>query len=208
MATQIQVLLREDVDHLGYKGDLVEVRKGYWRNFLQPQRKAELATAGMVAELTARMERRRLARAESVEEAKELRDMLERTTVTVTGNAGPQGKLYGSISAEQIVRALESVRRMRLDPKLIDLDEPIKSVGTHKVPVKLHGGIRAELETIVEAREVGADHPDARAAAAEEAAAAAAAAAEAGEGIEPGAAEDAADAAEQADAAADATADA
>ena len=161
MASQIQVQLTEDVDHLGYKGDVVEVKKGYWRNFLRPRGKATAVTEGMLQDLLDRMERRRLMEAQSSDEAKELRDMLQRTTISIEANVGPTGKLYGSVSADDISKALENVRKLKLDPKKIVLKAPLKETGTHKVQVALFGGIEAELETTIIGREVVVEEAEA-----------------------------------------------
>ena len=154
MPSQMQVLLTEDVDHLGYEGDLVEVKKGYWRNYLRPNGKATSVTPGMVKDLTDRMERRRAAEARNKDEAIELRDMIARTSVEVPAVAGPQGKLFGSVGSADIAKALESKRKMKVDPKKLILDEPLKALGTYMVPIHLYEGIRAELSVEVIAREV------------------------------------------------------
>lgn len=147
----MQVILREDVDHLGYRGDVVEVKRGYWRNYLQPRGFAETATTSRMAELTARMERRRAVEAANEAEAIELRDLLARTAVTIPASAGPQGKLFGSVGAGDIAKSLESARKLRLDAKRIALDEPIKALGTYMVPINVYQGITAEIAvTVVE----------------------------------------------------------
>ncbi len=149
----MQVILKSDVDHLGYSGDVVEVRRGYWRNFLRPRGLAERATSELVAEQAERMERRRAAEARNEEEARELQALLARTSLTIEVNAGPQGKLFGSVGPFDVARALESTRRIRIDPKRVKLDEPIKAVGTFMVPVDLQHGVVAEISTLVVARE-------------------------------------------------------
>lgn len=145
----MQVILKKDVDHLGYSGDVVEVRKGYWRNYLRPRGMAEQATDAIVQDLLSRMERRRAAEARNEDEANELAGLLSRTVLTIGANAGPQGKLYGSVGAAEIARAVESARKLRLDPKKIKLDEPFKAVGTYMVPVEVFPGVRAEMKTMV-----------------------------------------------------------
>lgn len=186
----MQVILKEDVDHLGFALDVVQVKRGYWRNYLRPRGLAETATASRIAELTASMERRRAAEARNEDEAQELAHLLNRTLLTIPAHAGPQGKLFGSVTAADIARAVESVRKMRLDPRKIELAEPIKALGTFMVPVNVFAGVRAEIKTMVieaqateeELARMAADAERAEAEAvaaveAEEAAAAAAAAA-------------------------------
>lgn len=145
----MQVILKEDVDHLGFALDVVQVKRGYWRNYLRPRGLAETATATRVAELTASMERRRAAEARNEEEAQELAHLLNRTLITIAAHAGPQGKLFGSVTAADISRAVENVRKMRLDPKKIELAEPIKALGTFMVPVNVFPGVKAEIKTMI-----------------------------------------------------------
>lgn len=145
----MQVILKNDVDHLGYTGDVVDVKKGYWRNFLRPRSLAEAATGGRVAEMTAKMERRRAAEARNEDEAKELQALLNRTVLTIPAHAGPNGKLFGSVTAFDIARAVESARKLRVDAKRINLAEPIKALGTFMVPVEVFSGVVAEMKTMV-----------------------------------------------------------
>ena len=145
----MQVILKNDVDHLGYAGDVVDVKKGYWRNFLRPRSLAEAATGGRIADMTARMERRRAAEARNEGEAKELQLLLSRTVLSIPAHAGPQGKLFGSVTAFDIARAVESARKLRIDAKRIKLAEPIKALGTFMVPVDIFPGVVAEMKTMV-----------------------------------------------------------
>lgn len=152
----MQVLLRSDVDHLGYSGDLVEVKRGYWRNYLRPRGLAETATADKVRDIAARMERRRAMEASDSAEAQVLKELLDRTTVTVAALATPQGTLFGSVGGAEISRSLEATRKLRLDPKKVDLDEPLKAIGTFEVPVDLGHGVKAELTVVVEESKLSA----------------------------------------------------
>lgn len=141
----MQVILKSDVDHLGYANDVVDVRRGYWRNFLRPRSLAETATAAHVRELTAAMERRRSVEARNTGEADELKLLIDRTEIVVAAHAGPQGKLFGSVTANEIVRVLEATRKLRLDSRKVKLSEPLKALGTFKVPVDLGHGVTSEL---------------------------------------------------------------
>ncbi|MCW2924495.1 MAG: ribosomal protein [Thermoleophilia bacterium] len=152
----MQVLLKSDVDHLGYKGDVVDVKRGYWRNYLRPRNFAETATAEKVRELTEAMERRRSVDASNAGEANTLKELLDRTTVTVSALATPQGTLFGSVAGPEIARVLEATRKLRLDPKKVVLDEPIKALGTFQVPVDLGHGVKAELTVEVEESKLSA----------------------------------------------------
>lgn len=146
----MQVLLKADVDHLGYRNDVVDVKRGYWRNFLRPRGLAENVTAARVRELAEQMERRRSMEATNASEAEHLKELLDRTTVSVSALATPQGTLFGSVSGAEISRVLEATRKLRLDPKRVVLDEPLKTLGTFQVPVDLGHGVKAELTVEVE----------------------------------------------------------
>ena len=152
----MQVLLKSDVDHLGYKDDVVDVKRGYWRNYLRPRGLAETATAEKVRELADRMERRRAMEADNASEAQHLKELLDRTELTISALATPQGTLFGSVGGQEISRQLETTRKLRLDPKKVKLDEPIKAIGTFQVPVDLGHGVSAELKVEVEESKLSA----------------------------------------------------
>jgi large subunit ribosomal protein L9 len=205
----MQVLLKADVDHLGYKNDVVDVKRGYWRNYLRPRNLAETATNAKVQELADAMERRRSMEAANTSEAESLKELLDRTTVTVSALATPQGTLFGSVAGAEISRVLEATRKLRLDPKRVALDEPIKALGTFQVPVDLGHGVKAELTVEVEESKLSAQEIarlEAEQRAAENAAEAARLKAEAraAAGLAPIAAEGNADGDADADAAGDA----
>jgi large subunit ribosomal protein L9 len=203
----MQVLLKADVDHLGYKNDVVDVKRGYWRNYLRPRGLAETATADRVNELTSKMERRRAAEARNEGEAQELKGLLDRTLLNIPMHAGPQGKLYGSVTPADIARAVESARKLRLDPKKIRLEEPIKSLGTFMVPVEVFSGVTAEIKTMVVEAAATEEEKAAMAAAAAQAEADAIAAVEAAEAAAAAAAQAEAEGADAAPAGDEASAD-
>ncbi|MBC7643908.1 MAG: 50S ribosomal protein L9 [Thermoleophilia bacterium] len=142
----MQVILKADVDHLGFAKDVVDVKRGYWRNYLRPRGLAETATSGKMAELMQRTERLRAAEARNVGEAAELKELLDRTVITVQAHAGPQGKLFGSVTAVEIAKAIDSVRKLRIDHRKVQLAEPIKTLGTFMVPVQVFAGVTAEVQ--------------------------------------------------------------
>ena len=152
----MQVLLKADVNHLGYSGDVVDVKRGYWRNYLRPRNLAETATTTKVRELEAAMERRRAMEADNAAEANVLKELLDRTSITVSALATPQGTLFGSVAGADISRVLEATRKLRLEPKKVVLDEPIKALGTFQVPVDLGHGVKAELTVEVEESKLSA----------------------------------------------------
>lgn len=204
----MQVILSSDVDHLGYAGDVVDVRKGYWRNYLRPKGLAETATAGKMAELSAAMERRRAADARDAAEARELAELLQRTTVVTSAQAGESGKLFGSITTAEITRTLEATRKLRLDHRRLKLTEPIKALGTYMVPVDLGHGVHTELTVTVTEISMTDEERARLAEAAAQAEADAIAAVEAAEAAAAAAAAEAAAPAADADADSEAAADA
>ncbi|MBC7462401.1 MAG: 50S ribosomal protein L9 [Thermoleophilia bacterium] len=141
----MQVILKNDVDHLGYKNDVVDVKRGYWRNFLRPRGLAEQASAALIREVADSQERRRSLEASNASEAEELKLLLDRTTIEIGANAGAEGRLFGSVTALDISRVLEATRKLRLDTRKITLDAPLKTLGTYQVPINLGHGVTAEL---------------------------------------------------------------
>lgn len=144
----MQVILREDVEHLGRIGDLVSVADGFGRNFLLPRKKAVLATMKNVKALE--HEKRVIA-----ERAKKLLDestaharRIGSVSITVDRQAGEDDKLFGSVTAMDIYEALKK-EGIEVDKKRIQLEEPIKRLGEYAVPVKLQQGITAELKLFV-----------------------------------------------------------
>lgn len=134
----MRLLLRTDVSGVGKKGDLVEVADGYARNYLVPKGLAIRATAGIESQASAMRRSRDLKDAADRGAAEEVARVLVPAVITVTARAGAEGKLFGSVTATDLVSAIESQTGVGLERKVLHLDEPIKSLGTHAVPVKLH----------------------------------------------------------------------
>jgi large subunit ribosomal protein L9 len=145
----MQVILLEDVDTLGDKGELADVARGYARNYLIPRRLAEVATPGKVAEVRRRMEERRAREVRSSEQAIEAAEVLNKTVLTLTAHAGEGEKLYGSVTTSDIAEAIWGARKLRIDKRKIRLDEPIKTVGTHLVDIDVFEGVDAQIKIIV-----------------------------------------------------------
>lgn len=145
-----EVILREDVKSLGRAGDIVKVKPGYARNYLLPQGLAYEATEGnkrrMEGESKARSARLDAERGGAEEQAAALNAM----EVRLTQKAGEEGRLFGSITAQDIADALES-QGQAVDKRKVDLDHPIKTTGDHVVPIRLHPEVIAEVKVIVEA---------------------------------------------------------
>jgi large subunit ribosomal protein L9 len=144
----MEVILREDVKSLGKAGDLVRVKPGYGRNYLLPSGLAYEATEGnkkrIAAETRARSTRADAERADAQAQA----ERLGAVELTVTGKAGEEGKLFGSVTASDIAEAL-AAKGVEVDRRRIELDQPIKTLGRHTVGVRLHADVRAEIRVDV-----------------------------------------------------------
>jgi large subunit ribosomal protein L9 len=177
----MEVVLRQDVDKVGLRGEVVNVARGYARNYLLPRGLAEPATPGLVRELERREAERAQHEARSVDEARGIADRLEKLELRFDANAGPTGSLFGSVTATNVVDRLWEQEKIRVDRRKVAL-EPIKRIGRYVVPVELFTDVVAELRLVVapEGEELPPDAELEAAAAAEaEAAAEAAAAADA-----------------------------
>jgi large subunit ribosomal protein L9 len=144
----IEVILREDIKTLGRAGEMVRVKPGYARNFLLPQGLAYEATEGnrkrIAAETRVKTARNQAERAE----AERVAATLSGTSVTLSGKAGEEGKLFGSITSQDIADALAR-QGYSFDRRRIELEHPIKTTGTHTVSVRLHPEVHAELRVSV-----------------------------------------------------------
>ena len=134
----MKVVLRTDVDGLGYKGDIVSISDGYAQNKLIPQGMAYLATAGAEKEAEKMRQARELRASEERAMAEEMARRMENETLTIAMNAGEGGKLFGSVSATDISEALSDQKNITIDKKLITIAESIKEIGTYQVDVKAH----------------------------------------------------------------------
>jgi len=169
----MEVVLREDVDKLGLRGEVVNVARGYARNYLLPRGLAEPATPGLVAEIERRDADRARHEAKSVDEARAIADRLEKLELRFDANAGPTGSLFGSVTATNVVDRLWEQEKIRVDRRKVEL-EPIKRIGRYVVPIELFTDVTAELRLVVapEGEELPPDEQLEAAAAAEAEAAA------------------------------------
>ncbi len=144
----MQVVLRQDVESLGLRGDVVNVARGYARNYLLPRGLAELATPGLVRELERRDSLRARHEAKTVDEAQAIAARLEATELRFDVNAGPTGSLFGSVTATNVTDKLWEEQKIRVDRRKLGL-QAIKRIGRYSVPVELFGEVSAELRVIV-----------------------------------------------------------
>src|SRR5688572_3519433 len=182
----MEVILLKDVEKVGLRGEVVDVARGYARNFLLPRRLAEAATPGALEELRKRDEIRARQEARTHEEAREIADRLEQTVLRFDVKAGPTGSLFGSVTATDVSDKLWSDHKIRVDRRKVELGESIKRVGRHEVPVEVFTDVTAtlRLEVVPEGGDLAQMEELEAAAKAEDEAAAAAAAAEAA-AVEP-----------------------
>lgn len=146
----MEVILLQDVDKLGAKGELANVSEGYARNYLFPRKLAEKATPGRVAAVRKSMEEKAAAARREAERADETRDLLSKTVLTVPAAVGTGERLFGSVTNQDIADAIWTARKIRIDKRNIDLEDPIKLVGTYMVKVHVHSSVEpAEVKVIV-----------------------------------------------------------
>jgi large subunit ribosomal protein L9 len=145
----MQIILLQDVEKLGLRGDVVDVARGYARNYLLPRRMAEVATKAKVAELQRREALRARHDAQTTEQAKGIAATLERTELRFDVNAGPTGTLFGSVTPTDIADELWNTAKIRVDRRKIHLDEPIKRVGRYEVPIAVFEDVTATVRALV-----------------------------------------------------------
>jgi large subunit ribosomal protein L9 len=166
----MEVILLSDVEHVGLRGDVVSVARGYARNFLLPRKLAEEATPARVAELQKRDTLRARHEAKNADEAQEIAAALSKTVLRFEVKAGPTGSLFGSVTPTDIADELWSSQKIRVDRRRIETD-PIKRIGRYEVPIGLFEDVRVEIKTevIPEGGELPSDEELAELAAAERA---------------------------------------
>jgi len=144
----IEVILREDIKTLGRAGEMVRVKPGYARNYLLPQGLAYEATEGNRKRIAAETRVRAAKDQAERTEAERMAGTLSGLTLTLKGKAGEEGKLFGSVTSQDIAEALAS-RGYSFDRRRIELEHPIKTTGTHAVSLRLHPEVHAELRVSV-----------------------------------------------------------
>ena len=140
----MDVILREDIDNLGARGQVVQVASGYARNFLLPKRLAVAATEANKKIVEQERQSHLRKEAKQKTEAEDLGKMMAGITVTISQKAGENDQLFGSVTSKDVAEALEQ-KNFTIDRRKIQLDEPIKQLGEHKVVVRLHRDVTAEV---------------------------------------------------------------
>jgi len=147
----MRVLLRDDVDGVGRRGDIVNVSDGFARNFLFPNGRALKASENIEGQATAMRRARDLRHAASEEAARAQADALSGATITIAARAGNTGRLFGSVTAHEIADAINAQKGVVVERDAIALSEPIKSVGTVEIPIRLFGDISVDINVDVTA---------------------------------------------------------
>ena len=141
----MRVLLRDDVDGVGKKGDIVDVARGFARNYLIPTGRGLVASAGVASQAAAMRRARDLRDAHDRAAAETMAGVLADAHVTVSARAGTEGRLFGSVTASDIADAVAKQTGVVVDRRKVLLAEPLKSIGAHVVPIRLHGDVEAQL---------------------------------------------------------------
>lgn len=141
----MEVLLRDDVDGLGKRGDIVNVARGFARNFLLPTGKAITATPAMAQQASSMRRARDLRDAKDREAAEAVASAVGAVSIVVKARAGAEGRLFGSVTSTDLSEAIKEQTGAVVDRRKIHLEEPIKSVGTHSVPVRLHADVVSQV---------------------------------------------------------------
>lgn len=145
----MKVVLRTDVDGVGKKGDLLEVSDGFARNYLVPKGRAMRATPGVAAQAAAMRRSRDVKDARDREGAEAVARKLVPLVIRIAARAGREGRLFGSVTAADVVDAVTAQSGVQLDRRKLRFEEPIKAVGSHEVPVKLHADVEFRLNVEV-----------------------------------------------------------
>jgi large subunit ribosomal protein L9 len=141
----MRIVLRADVDNVGKKGDIIDVADGFARNFLLPKGHAIKATDGVESQAGAMRRSRDLKDAKDREAGETIARKLVPMVIKVSARAGGEGKLFGSITTQDVVAAVAEQAGVELDRRKVHLDDPIRTIGTHEVPVRLHTDVQFRI---------------------------------------------------------------
>ena len=144
-----QAILLQDVESLGERGAVVDVSAGYLRNYLLPRKLAQAATAGSIEAAVRRREQAEQAQRDAEGRARDSAALLSKTVLTIPQQAGEDGRLFGSVTAQDIADAIRDARGIRVDRRKVHMDEPIRHTGTYMVVVEVADEVTANVKTIV-----------------------------------------------------------
>lgn len=145
----MKVILLKDVKGLGKKGDVVNAKDGYARNFLLPKNMAKEATQGNVKVLTEQNQAKKMKKEEELSKAESLAEKLSKLTVEIISKAGENGRLFGSITTKDIAQALQKQHKIKIDKRKINLNNNIKSLGVTQVEAKIYPKVSAKFKVHV-----------------------------------------------------------
>jgi large subunit ribosomal protein L9 len=145
----MEVILLSDVDKIGLRGEVVQVARGYARNYLLPRKLAEVATPGRVAQIERRDAQKATQEARTFEQGQSIAEVLSKTVLRFEVKAGPTGVLFGSVTPTDIADEIWRTRKVRIDRRKIGLDEPIKRIGRFEVPIEIFTDVQVEVKTLV-----------------------------------------------------------
>ncbi len=144
-----EAILLKDVDGVGTRGAVVDVSKGYLRNFLIPRKLAAPATKGLLREAERNQDAYNKAAATRLAQAQEQAEQLNKTVLTISQQAGEDGRLFGSVTTQDIADEIKAARGIDVDRRKIHLDDPIKNVGTYQVELDVADGVTASVKVMV-----------------------------------------------------------
>ena len=144
-----EAILLKDVEGVGERGEVIDVSKGYLRNFLIPRKLAQPATKGAVQAAQRKAQAETRAKEQAVTRSQEHADLLNRTVLTISQQAGEDGRLFGSVTTQDIADAIRDARGITVDRRKVHLEEPIRHVGTYMVVVEVDDGVTSTVKTIV-----------------------------------------------------------
>lgn len=145
----IKLILLSDVSDLGKKGDVIEVKPGYFRNYLLPKKLAKIATDKEIEKLEEKQKQAKVKKEAELSEKQNLANQLARATLEFEKKESAKGKIFGSVDAKAIAKELEKKAKVKLDQTDIKLEKPIKNVGEHKVSIKLAENVKADIKVLI-----------------------------------------------------------
>ena len=148
----MKLILLKDISNLGQKGDIVEVKPGYGRNFLIPKKLAKIATDEEVEKLEEKQEEEKAKKEAEVSEKKTLADQLSAVTLEFERKEGAKGKIFGSVDTKTIVEELEKKTNVKLQTSDIKLEKPIKEIGEHQVAVRIASDIKVDIKVLIKGK--------------------------------------------------------